>query len=231
MPEPSSEEAPSSLAKLTAVVLILAGAAGAFAMGRLAGRAQVERERKLAAKLSDAALRVAREALAEQAKLIPKPAPLALRVTTGMRALALPVDEAIAQTLQPGDRVDILVNVVGPFREEDSEKASEELGNVYSLQDVIVHAVEQDSLLLELTPSEIALLAVALNAATERTENFAPFEIVERNPQDDGFLGEPLTLDESKLADDATLERIAYNAITKIIYPIYGGPIIIRGHP
>jgi hypothetical protein len=189
--------------RLLAMLLILAGAGGSFAAGRWAGRLQLERERHLAQNVSSAALEALGGAFPPEPLLVPITNGLSSYITLSARAVAVPVPKAIAELLRGWDRVDVLVNLAGRFPDESKEQLrvshQEQLATSYTLCDVLVLAVEENYLLLELTTEELNWIAVALPRARNQSEDLLTFEILPRHSHDAGFRDKSITFLEKYL--------------------------------
>jgi hypothetical protein len=112
------------------------------------------------------------------------------KITTGYRAVWLPVDDLLWKTAVWGDRIDILINRYPP-REDDQPTTYPEA--IYFAQDMkILDKRETDTegkvFIVEGTPDEAQIFALAKAAAKRVPGSPPPFTVALRNPQDDGFL-------------------------------------------
>jgi hypothetical protein len=237
MPDPIQPDAPPPApsspwkAKLLAAGLILAGGGLSFAGGGMAAGWQQAREERLACDLAGEMLQAFEEALIEQQQrslppgrdfLYPSEEPdrLSNNIGQGMRAVALPVHKAMAQMLQPDDRVDVILNFLAPFPEEKEV-------SLHFIQDARVLAVDKESLMLELTMHEFQWVALAMSSAIAQDTFFSPVVILPRNIQDDGYLEKANLWSEENLFDNEILKKI-WDSSVSTSWPIYGGPVKSR---
>lgn len=173
------------------------------------------------------------------------------KITTGMRALSIPVNSiaSCSQLVEPGDRVDILIHleISAPIENQADIRnvgmvpimtEVKEPMTIYLLQDVKVMAAGKtlESMLkkveevdlgygavtIECTPDEASVVAFATFASDETTGGQTPFTLLLRNPQDDGFLEKVSVTRFESLVDLANLESLFQRSRSRRV-EIYGG--------
>jgi Flp pilus assembly protein CpaB len=159
------------------------------------------------------------------------------KITVGMRGVSFPVDKigSVAQLVEPGDRVDILIHLKLNVPVENTANIpqvgmmpittdKQEPMTVYLLQDVKVLAcgktqetasaseseeqlvVGYDSVTIEATPEEAAVVAFAIWSVGQGSAT--PFTLLLRNPSDEQVLEKVNVTNFNTVIDTANLENL-----------------------